>query len=40
VSKLEFPAPKARNAKAQGNALGERAYDLLSAESAKLRVYN
>jgi hypothetical protein len=35
VSKLEFPAPKARNVRAQGNALGERVYEFPSAESAK-----
>jgi len=38
LSKFEFPVPKARNAKAQGNALGQRRYELLSAESAQWRV--
>jgi len=40
VSKLGFPAPKARNAIAQGNALGARPYEWLSAESAQWRVGN
>ena len=36
--KLESPAPRARNVIAQGNALGENAYESSSAESAKWRL--
>src|SRR6266481_3075217 len=38
VSKLESQAPRARNVIAQGNALGENAYESSSAESAKWRL--